>query len=309
MPDTLRLAGALVAPHSHDDLVVGVHESGVEVVPAVSALDFGLGFDVTESPAGEANVALDLTESVWTFAQGGFRFRDGSGPLLSTRASGDILDLAGKLDVSSVARIGSLADAADLYGTRQALRVHHQSGDCTITYRGAGAYLKLVADSSTGCYSYGLTGEVEWTGTGAGSFIEALAFNAIQNGADLNRLRGVLVNLISYAGKGTISESAGFEVGPDYQGYKPATFYGLWVHGHGNMDAVYGVRVEDFTGTTIRLLEIGPATPYLRLVGGGAPAAGQTNLYLAEGVTPTLRRVQWKLFSALAAGDKVMVLV
>jgi hypothetical protein len=106
MPDTLRLAGALVAPHSHDDLVVGVHESGAEVVPAVSVLDFGLGFDVTEGPAGEANVALDLTESVWTFGQGGFRFRDGSGPLLSTGASGDDLALTGDLDVSGVAAVG-----------------------------------------------------------------------------------------------------------------------------------------------------------------------------------------------------------
>jgi len=309
MPDTLRLAGALVAPHSHDDLVVGVHESGVEVVPAVSYLDFGVGFDVTESPAGEANVALDLTESVWTFAQGGFYFRDGSGPLLSARASGDILDLAGKLDVSSVVRIGSLADAGDAVGTRQALRIVHETGDCSVVYRGAGAYIKPTVNSSTQCYGYGVTGEVVWSGTGANSYIEALAFNAIQNGANLSRLRGVLVNLISYAGKGTITESAGFEVGPDYQGYTPATFYGLWVHGHAGMNTVYGVRVEDFTGTTIRLLEIGPATPYLRLVGGAAPAAGQTNLYLAEGVTPTLRRVQWKDYSTLAAGDKVMVLV
>ena len=309
MPDTLRLAGALVAPHSHDDLVVGVHESGAEVVPAVSVLDFGLGFDVTEGPSGEANVALDLTESVWTFGQGGFRFRDGSGPLLVTRAGGATLDVTGRLDVSSVVAIGSLADTEDAAGTRQALRIRHQTGDCSIYLRGAGAYVGLTADSATQCYSYGLTGEVEWTGAGASSYIEALAFNAIQNGANLNRLRGVLVNLISYAGKGTISESAGFEVQPDYQGYKPATFFGLHVRGHSGMNAVYGVRVEEFTGTTIRLLEIGPATPYLRLVGGGSPGANQTNLYLAEGVTPTLRRVQWKDAGALAAGDRVMVLV
>jgi hypothetical protein len=309
MPDTLRLAGALVAPHSHDDLVVGVHESGTEVVPAVSVLDFGLGFDVTEAPAGEANVALDLTEAVWTFGQGGFYFRDGSGPLLSTRAGGDILDLAGKLDVSSVVRVGSLADAADAYGTRQALRVYHETGDCTVTYRGAGIYDRLIVNSSTGCYAFGLTGEVEWTGTALGSYIEALSFNAIQNGANLNRLRGVLVNLIGYSGKGTIVESAGFEVVPDYQGYAPLTFYGLYVHGHAGMYTAYGVRVEDFAGTTIRLLEVGPSTPYLRLVGGGAPAAYQTNLYLAEGVTPTLRQVQWKDGASIGAGDKVMVLV
>ena len=309
MPDTLRLAGALVAPHSHDDLVAGVHESGAEVVSAVSVLDFGLGFDVTEGPSGEGNVGLDLTESVWTFAEGGFYFRDGSGPLLSTRGSGATLDLTGRLDVSSVVAIGSLADAEDTAGTRRALRVQHQTGDCTISYRGAGIYVGLQANSATQCYSYGLTGEVEWTGAGASSYVEALAFNAIQNGANLSRLRGVVVGLVSYAGKGTISDSPGLEVLPDYQGYKPTTFWGLYVHGHSGMNTAYGVRVEDFTGTTVRLLEVGPATPYLRLLGGGAPAAGQTNLYLAEGVAPTLRRVQWKDYSSLVAGDRVMVLV
>jgi hypothetical protein len=308
MPDTLPLAGALVAPHTHDDLVVGVHESGVEVVPAVSVFDFGLGFDVTEGPSGEANVALDLTESVWTFGQGGFRFRDGSGPLLATRASGDTLDVTGRLDVSSVVGIGSLADPEDAAGTRQAVRVAHETGDCTLWLRGAGIYVGLVADSATNCYSFGLTGEVQWTGAGAASYIEALAFNAIQNGANLNVLRGVMVNLLSYAGKGTIATSAGFEVALDYQGYKPTTFYGLRVGGHSGMSTVYGVRVEDFTGTTIRLLEVGPATPYLRLVGGAVPGANLTNLYLAEGVTPTLRRVQWKDGASVGAGDKVMVL-
>ena len=72
MPDTLRLAGALVPPHDHPGAGLAIHESGIEAVDVASILDFGLGFDVAEGPAGEANVALDLTESVWTFAQGGF---------------------------------------------------------------------------------------------------------------------------------------------------------------------------------------------------------------------------------------------
>ena len=42
---------------------------------------------------------------------------------------------------------------------------------------------------------------------------------------------------------------------------------------------------------------------------GAAPAANCTHLWLAEGVTPTLRNVQWKLYSALVAGDRVCVLV
>lgn len=41
---------------------ITVQEGDATVSASVSTLDFGAGFDVTESPAGEANVALDLTE-------------------------------------------------------------------------------------------------------------------------------------------------------------------------------------------------------------------------------------------------------
>lgn len=41
---------------------IAVKESGTAVVATATTLDFGAGFDVTESPTGEANIALDLTE-------------------------------------------------------------------------------------------------------------------------------------------------------------------------------------------------------------------------------------------------------
>lgn len=41
---------------------VAVKESNSQVVAAVSALDFGSGFDLSESPAGEINIVLDYTE-------------------------------------------------------------------------------------------------------------------------------------------------------------------------------------------------------------------------------------------------------
>lgn len=74
----------------------------------------------------------------------------------------------------------------------------------------------------------------------------------------------------------------------------------------------YGIRVGDMTGGTVaRILELGPSTPYLRLEGSGnwTPTANQTALLLAEGATPTLRRVQWKAGNALGVNDKVLVLV
>ena len=141
MPDTLRLAGALVAPHSHDDLLLSVHESGTPVVAPVSVFDFGLGFDVTDGPVGEANIALDLTEAVWTFAQGGFRFRDGSGPLLYSDPSGDDLLLTGDLDVSGGVAIGNLA-SIDAAG-RQALRISHNTGNVTPMLTGVAAPMRV----------------------------------------------------------------------------------------------------------------------------------------------------------------------
>ena len=79
----------------------------------------------------------------------------------------------------------------------------------------------------------------------------------------------------------------------------------------GTPATVVGLKINDIgAGTNRYLLELGPATPYLRLVGGAAPGANLTNLYLSEGAAPaTLRRVQWKDYSALVAGDRVMVLV
>jgi hypothetical protein len=309
MPDTLRLAGALMPPHSHDDLVVAVHESDVEVMAAASVLDFGAGLDVTQGPAGEANIALDLSEAIWTFAQGGFRFRDASGPLLSTGASGDGLLLTGALDVSKTVALGTHAFAA--INPRVGINLWHYTGDISVMNQGAGISANLYVNSTTQGAACGLSGQAENGSAVGGQSLRGLQFYATQNGAGgVSSLYGADVIVLSMAGAaGTITNCYGLSITEDFQGNKPATYRGIYVGGHAGMNTVYGVRVEDFTGSTIRLLEIGPATPYLRLVGGAAPAANQTNLYLAEGVAPTLRRVQWKDYSSLVAGDRVLVLV
>jgi len=310
MPDTIRLAGALVPPHDHAGLGLAIHESGVEAIDVASVLDFGAGFDVTEGPSGEANVALDLTEAVWTFGQGGFYFRDGSGPLLSAGASGDDLFLAGDLDVSGVMALGNHALA--VINAPKALNVWHNTGNVnTGASRGAVFSGQLYVNSATSGFSYGFLGGAENLSE-VSQYLTGLFFGVTQNGAGvLTWMRGVDVYLTTYAGKGNVTSSDGVRVNLDFQGPKPATFRGFYLAtaGASGMGTAYGLHIEDMVGTTIRLLEIGPATPYLRLVGGAAPAANQTNLYLAEGVTPTLRRVQWKDGANLAAGDRVMVLV
>jgi hypothetical protein len=304
MPDTLRLAGALLPPHTHDDLLVAIQESGAPVMAAASVLDFGPGLDVTEGPAGEADIALDLTESIWTFAQGGFRFRDGAGPLLSTGASGDDLSLIGDLAVSGRVAVGDVA----VIEMRKGLNVQFTTGDCTLYERGAGAYIRPRVNSTTQCYAYGISGEVEWIGSGNASYLMGLNFNPIQNGSgNLIQMHGAQVILSTRAGAGTVDQCYGVTVVPDFLGNRPTMFSAFHIQAFPGLNTVYGIHVEDFTGTTIRLLEMGPQTPYLRLLGGGDPGAGQTNLYLKE--QWTLRRVQWKDASALVAGDRVMVLV
>jgi len=68
-----------------------------------------------------------------------------------------------------------------------------------------------------------------------------------------------------------------------------STFFGITIEGF-NLPAVvnaYGLKIGDMTGTAgfTRLLELGPTTPYLRLVGGGDPPADKSNLYLKFGST------------------------
>jgi len=158
-----------------------------------------------------------------------------------------------------------------------------------------------------------------------GLVISALDFSIAAAGGGagtvITLLAGVVAGLLTIGFTGTITELVGVRaknpvlatgaasqattaIGVDVQDYGPTAKI---------VDA-YGLRIANMTLNTgvRRLIEAGGAlgtTPYLRLEGGTAPAANQTKLLLAEGVTPTLRRVQWKPGNTLVAGDNVMVLV
>jgi hypothetical protein len=112
-------------------------------------------------------------------------------------------------------------------------------------------------------------------------------------------------------GTGPMTNVHTFEVlKPVWQGAKPATLNGLEVPDLGNagITTVRSIHVADIlAGTNRYLLELGPSTPYMRLIGGGNPAADQTNLYLNEG--GALRQVQVKDGASIGAGDRVAVLV
>jgi hypothetical protein len=69
--------------------------------------------------------------------------------------------------------------------------------------------------------------------------------------------------------------------------------------------------IDDEVNATgnIYLMEIGPATPYLRCLGNFTAAANETPLYISEGATPTLRQLKTKDGAAIGGGDLVCVLV
>jgi hypothetical protein len=55
--------------------------------------------------------------------------------------------------------------------------------------------------------------------------------------------------------------------------------------GHASISNVYGIRIPNLSGVTVRLLELGPSTPYLRLEGGAAPSGNNSKLVLNFGGT------------------------
>jgi len=90
------------------------------------------------------------------------------------------------------------------------------------------------------------------------------------------------------AGTGALSFATGITISPAaWGGSKPATSKGVDVHQQGGVGVgtAYGYKATDQTATTVRLLELGPAVPYLRLGGGANPAANQSHLSLKFGAT------------------------
>ena len=327
----LTSAGVAAAPafEAAGGGTVAVYEAGVQVVAAASVLDFNAGFDIVDAGSGHADISLDLTEATWTFAQGGFYFRDASGPLLYTGASGDDLFLTGDLDVSGHMALGASAALSlvniltvneTISGGSQQQGIYvNLTGDAN-TFLIAGRFAAKGTGIYGGQYTRGLYGGATTKESGGAGIAEGLVFQAIADAgaATVARLSCIVIDpqdTATQAGALTLAEGIRIGVGASWPGVKPATVKGVYIAAALSVAGVttaYGLHIEDLAATTVYLLEIGPATPYLRLVGGAAPAANQTNLYLAEGVTPTLRRVQWKNPDAaghLAATDKVLVLV
>jgi hypothetical protein len=194
---------------------------------------------------------------------------------------------------------------------------------------------------SAGCLiAHGLTTSVPpnevWglgglcNGNQTGNLIAGLRFNAycsIGSGMTMAALEAVRVGMMfnSYGSTTTLTSAAGIHV------ERPVSFigakrrantqYGIYIEdqysaaGYNTPTTVHGLKIDDISGGTNRyLLELGPATPNLRLLANappnaGLPTEGDSQLFLAwtENGALNLRRVRWRRYSSLDANDKVLI--
>ena len=100
-------------------------------------------------------------------------------------------------------------------------------------------------------------------------------------------------------GTGSLSTAIATLLGPaNWLGAKPNVVAGIQIDQQGGtgVGTAYGLRIIDQTAAVVRLLEMGPTSPYLRLLGGGDPPANKSNLYLKFGST---------LYRLTKSGDSV----
>jgi hypothetical protein len=239
------------------------------------------------------------------------RFGHASGPTLQGPATDNVLTLTGRLKIAPDSPASGIVLEIAPTGTPTGTSIKNLAVSNTLTALTAGTdyygfYVVpniAIPAASTTCDLFGLWFQGFVKAGGAGTVVPNLVGGLFRTG--------------TFAYNGTITSARCLEADPFHQSYASAlitTTWGLRINGPGYscMQDVYGIQCTDFTAPTgfIRLLELGPSTPYLRVVGGAPAGANQTNLWLSEGAAPTtLRQVQWKLNSALVAGDRVMVLV
>lgn len=200
------------------------------------------------------------------------------------------LSIIGDLAISNFAAFGALASIENTAAVQHIINVQ-DSLDATAA---AAAYFKVVGAKATGVQVvYGVAGAAEGGGAAPIQYIYGLLFSATWAapvGTTAYELSGINVQVASTAaGLGDINIARGLHVatGADWAGAKPTALIGVDIDSiaGAGVGEVCGLRIADQVATTVRLLELGPATPYLRLIGGADSAAGSTNMYLKEAAT------------------------
>jgi hypothetical protein len=138
-------------------------------------------------------------------------------------------------------------------------------------------------------FTCGLYGGAEGQGTPTTAFVYGLYFYTSHATPSSGQLAAIYAQISSAAaGTGPLSLARGLYMpAAAWAGAKPLETCGIHIEnqGHQNVANAFGIRLADQSGANVRLLELGPATPYLRLLGGGDPPADKSNLYLKFGST------------------------
>lgn len=131
-------------------------------------------------------------------------------------------------------------------------------------------------------------------GAGVGTLSSIRTQLLINLTGTVGSLRGIhLQGPLSFLGVPVVTTTWGIHI----ENYGPYSF---------QVD-VYGIQIQDTTLNTgfTRLLEVGPATPYFRVVGQFAAAVNQTAVYISEGAGPALRQLRTASYPTTIGSAKV----
>jgi len=150
----------------------------------------------------------------------------------------------------------------------------------------------VTIDGNRNLNAFNMNANYNITATHSG-IARGLSLSAIKMGAGTaDKLYASEMNLMSHPNaSGAITDARGFNIVAYWLSEKPTSVYGGYIGnmGSASIGLAEGLHIDDQAGaTTNRILELGPATPYMRLRGGAAPAAGESNLELRIGTTSQL---------------------
>jgi len=232
-------------------------------------------------------------------------------------------DIAGVGDVMTLQAGGLLLKAHSALGADAALGAGRVVviEEASIVSGGLTAYgLKMDVgyaggDVGNALYGFYLYSRNKVVAPGSLSVLYGLAFIASHESPQaLTTAYGVKGQIVSSAaGTGAWTTAYGVVATGSYAGSKPGTAIGMRLFAAlapAGVTTAYGYWCDDLAATTSYLLNLGPGTPYLRVIGGAAPGANLTNVYINE--SGTLRQIQIVTSDAgghVAAGSKVLVAV
>jgi len=144
--------------------------------------------------------------------------------------------------------------------------------------------------SAGGGSTVGIGGLAVGKAAGASSYVRGLMFAARhQSTSDLTILQGLYLSAETFANMGAVTLFMGGYLFAGYGANTPVTTaYGLWLRnfGHAQVGAVYGFKIDNQENAIANInLEVGPATPYFRVEGGGAPAGVDSRCLMSFGGT------------------------